>query len=617
MSSTGDRDEITARILRAVRWPPAQPAFPVFLVGGPVGSGRTTLLRDLNRLTGKVHSAFVSSADPQVGSPTEIMSVLVWQLMKRQTGVGDLRFARFLLGRFAIAHLAGIDDRAQAGARMSVLLRELRRGRLPDNVTAFARRSIDLAVKAAAPAAPEGLGEQLLSLVHAGFGRLRLRAEPWWRTDGNSASACDALVGLSGEAHSKDPDERRGADVRLLKALLADLADDYRPLRRDVIRGGPRQAGVACVALIDDADRGGGAAFLEILVSARRAPGHVRDPLLVVASTGRPLLGATFRKTGQPPRSGWHLPIEPLRLNGLPFTRPHALPARVSAGHAGGFDLLDRDPGAVRRLLGAGQALRDELLDAIPADIREPLITCSAAHELTPTTEAAALGAGADRQPGPVIAAVLDSLWAVPDIAPVRLHPWLRTLLLLSLRHRPESHPDSWARVHQRLSGHFRLARDHDGVFYHHLALAGCEKRLGLPDHRHLLFVSRHLRRAAERRPDPAERQPGPAETARRWLDCLDAVCRAPNAVAADTAPAEKDVLDGFPEEPVTGDIARLVVGEWLRSDPLGGDPAWRLRYSGRRYGELAVALHASRPALADALYSRADELQKKADGLD
>ena len=610
MSSTGDRDEITARILRAVPWPPVQSALPVFLVGGPSGSGRTTLLRDLNRLTAKVHSAFVSSADPRIDSATEIMSVLVWQLMKRQSGIGDLHFARFLLGRFAIEHLAGIGSRPEADARMTDLLRQLRRGRLPSDVTAFAERSIDLAIDAAALPAPPGLGKQLLSLVHAGFSRWRLRAEPWWRTHDRSSSASDALVGLSGDAHSKDPDRQRSADRRLLSALLADLRDDYRPLRRDLIRGGPRQAGVACVALIDDADRGAGPAFLELLISVRSAPGQLRDPLVVVAATGRPLLGATFRKTGQPPRGGWHLPIEPLRLTGLSFTRPRTLAARVSAGHAGGFDVLNKDPEAVRLLLADDGAFRAKLLASIPADIRERLVTCSAPHELTHTTETAALGGRADRQPGVVLATVLDSLWAVPDIKQVRLHPWLRLLLLLALRHRPESHLDSWARVHRRLSSHFRQAEDYDGVFYHSLALAGCESRLGLPPHRHLLFVSRHLRRAAER-------QPSTADTARRWLDCLDAMCQAPNAVAADTGSVEDDLLAGFPAEPVTGDIARLVVGEWLRSDPLGGDPARRLRYSGRRYGELAVTLHASRPALADELYTRADDLQKRADDLD
>ena len=131
------------------------------------------------------------------------------------------------------------------------------------------------------------------------------------------------------------------------------------------------------------------------------------------------------------------------------------------------------------------------------------------------------------------------------------LHPVLRRLLLRRLAVRPDSDPASWAAVHGWLRERALAAGDQVGALYHGLALGEVE------------HVSRRLATAL------------PERGAAGWLDLLEAVTAAPNALPAGELTAGRaEALAAWakPHGEPLAPVARLVTARWLSTDPLS-DP--------------------------------------------
>jgi len=507
-----------------VTWPrPAGRRLPIVVLLGPTGSGKTVLLRTLRNQVARAPHAFIDLETRHATGPIDIMTELADQLR-------GVRFPRFRLGLLATRPT-------------------------PEGLSSEARR------------------RHLLRRLH------RFPVGPtrrWWAGRGRH-TATDALLYLN---FAFDLD-RRDVERELCAALLADLRAAYA----NPILGLVRTA--SCVAMIDNAHVGGGAAFVELVAKVR---GSEPDPLLVVAASGRAL---PVRPPGAPDLAAWTRSHDearwrtrclPVRLRDLELDDVDRLARvgglrsrgalasfahRLTGGHPRGvrtvLDLVEHGKDTV--LARSGELL-DELLDEVPAELRTALVTCAAAHHLTVPAARAALG-GAPVATN-LVGTVGDLLW----LRGTELHPWPRRLSLLALARRPDDHEDSWAAVHGRLRDHCHATGDRPGELYHRLALGDVE----------------HVVRTLD-----AELRPGCDPTA--WQDTLLTVTSAPSRPAVDEPGGRVRELAGWAhnESRRVRALTWLVAARWVTADPLG-DPFCRLEPEiANRWGVLSGAVpHAS-----------------------
>jgi hypothetical protein len=597
---------------KCVTWPrPRGRQLPIALLLGPAGSGKTDLLRELDRLAREIPHAYTDLATINPRTPVDVMVDLVIQLSIGNRRLGRLRFPRFWVG-LLVTRLEQ-KDLSPEDRRVAVrnLLNSIRRfRRIPAEVRDLFAQLVTLTGLAPPVQVTDAIdtATRTLRLLHG-------PAERWWAGLGNQ-SAVDALLRLKVTFDRGTQIDLRDVEEKLCTAFLADLRAEYT----NTLRGPDRT--VAAVALLDNVHGTAGKAFLELLARVRSAPESRPDPLLVVAASRHTLCPELFTgvvTTPEAARGGvweerfdhtdWRSRFYPVRLRDLSrdeverLAELHGLRSRgslasfvhrLTAGHPGGvravLDLLagssDTSP---RAMLEADPGLLDALLVDVPKDLREDLITCAAARQVTLPNLRAALGAGADddRQTAQDLSTVMRELhWLTASTG--ELHPWLRRLLLLRLERRQDEDPSSWARVHGRLADHHRAAGDPTGELYHRLAVGEVEQ------------VVRELDRALS-----------PERPTAEWLATFTAVTSAPNAVENDDCPSTPRRLASWAdgEERRVRDLAWLVPANWLESDPLADPFAAFLPKVAARWQELSGEV----PHHADALFDRGQEVKSTA----
>lgn len=601
-----------------VRWPrPGGRQLPITLLLGPSGSGKTSTLRELDRLAQGIPHADTDLATTNPHSPIDVMVDLVNQLSIGHRRLGRLRFPRFLVGLL----VTKIDQNGRSPEEQRAAVRKLLTSLRPfRRVPPEVRDAVAQLVGTLTGSVSQ---DQVAGAIDTAANTLRLLhgpAERWWAGLGNQ-SAVDALLRLKITLDRGTPLDVRTVEERLCSAFLADLRAAYTGRLR-----GPDRT-VAAVALLDNAHGEVGRAFLELLARVRSAPQTPPDPLLVVAASRHTLDPELFTGPVLPPeqarydawhqrfdQADWRTRFDPVGLRDLTreeverLAERHGLRSRgslatfvhrLTGGHPGGvravLDLLATSPEpSPRAMLAASPGLLDDLLVDVPVELREHLVTASAARRLTQADLRAALGSMTDddlRQAAKDLGATVRALhWAGPPTD--EPHPWPRRLLLLRLAKRPADHPSSWDRVHGRLAAHYQApaqpgadqARDAEGELYHRLAVGEVER------------VVRVLDRSLT-----------PDSPALDWLTTFDAVTSAPNALGDEDRAAALRRLSSWAddEDRRVRDLAWLVTAHWLGGDPLDDPLAALPPRIAARWQELSGEV----PQHADALFDRGQEV--------
>lgn len=611
---------------------------------GPAGGGKTTTLRSVQRLTGRLHTAYVEVAGRGFDSSVEIITELAAQLSLARQGLSTLRFPRFLLGQLALQLQAPDNSPLPSKQQIRALLTSLKARKVPPDVRDLVGKAADLGVRSTGVPVPGGTADTLLCAVEVAFSRRRTSGEKWWAATGRPT--LDALQELHRMHHLGARHERQQVQDKLMQAFLADLRDSYAV---GFLRS---QGDLATPALLDGVHTAAGQMFLDLLVRARNQHPDLVDPLLVVATTGRtlrdverpssaelkvPLNYAAWRARWTPDEaSTWYLPV---RLRDLSedesirwareqgiydrwtVARVHRLTAghplgtaellavdtdRAEVGEAARVGVRSADRAEVRAAdregvraadnagvarLGAlngdsaapGGTLLRELLADIPTEFHDQLITCSASRNLTSTEIQVAVGNASIHAADHLRILLERRLWLEPG-APVPMHPFLSRLLRLHLAARSARHPDSWVAVHTRLRKHCVDAGDTIGYLHHSLALGEVRE------------VTQRLEQSLD--------------SDRNWLSSLMEITAAPNRLrkTGDLTP-RKVVPWASDVDRRAGTVALLVAGLWLQSDPLTTSQPTLLRNTAYQLTELASLV----PRLADDMFALAEECRREA----
>lgn len=589
------RDDILDAVRACVHWNPAQ-ALPIVILTGPEGSGKSTLLRTVRAMTASLPGARLDLADELMENTAQVTTAMVLQLSYRHRGLKRLTFPRFLAGRLAVqVELRGRSPQ-EDHQTMRKLVDTLQARRVPADVRKLAARLGDVVAPSLGLPSVPGASELAVEAVDAAFVRLRRPAGLGWWARGSGLDPVDKLIELRRMTRG-NPDERRSAEEELTQAFLTDLREAYEG---SVFTSPIDQA---AVVVLENAHTEVAQRALEVLADVRdRMPA---DPLLVIAAGGRRTGAAAAPADDRLNLAAWRAGV----LRGHPETRfwPIALrplsPAEVRdwgrrIGHrnrslvAAVYRLTGGHPAGVAELFGAepfgdfraaltraddmGRHRFEVLLAGMLPEADIPDLASGAAARRTRTTD---LQAALPEDPADRAAELLRLLearwWLLPENG---LHPWLRQLLLLSLRARPADDKQSWRKVHDRLHEHY-LAGDPTEAACHWLAAGEWAE----------VIKKLHSGLATA---DPA------------WFDVLRQIAEAPHRDADDVGVLQTAVEAVGDEDLVKVALTRLLAAMWLVADPLNATADEAGTLAQRYCQELAWRV----PRSADEFYALAAE---------
>lgn len=560
--------------------------YPVLVVEGFRGTGKTALLRRLEELLDQIPHARIDLEKNRHATVPAVLSAIAFDLSRKYPKY-TLRFPRFIVGQLVMRLDLDLTDHSRASGQV---VAALERHRDVDTYREFLARTAEtIIIGTGSPIQPpSGLARAGLTWLSRRAPGQRLALGPfqhWYghRDLGLHNDPIDMLVDLNRWAtDEQDEDNRQRIDELLLAAFLADLRAEFGRGRRADERS------LNCVVLLDNADSELGRRFLGQFVHARRqrAVGEQDDPdpLTVVTTSRGTLLAAVpsaekTRVAPDAPQSadwsrfwwlGYRLPDltedevdRAIADMGLALRKRDRL-TRVVYGLTGGhpastgllLDAIAASPPekwieperTLCRPSGAPPAttveeqLFDRLLVGISdAELRD-LVTCAPARH---QAEALALvGQGdllATGQAG--YEEVVDPLlWPVAESAGLTL---LRRLLLRRLAGRSDATP-SWTEVHARLRLLCRDGGDEAGELYHALADGD------------LAFVAIHLhRRLADL---------GSTE----WFELTRSVAGAPYQPRPREVPIDevRVLVDRADLTPPVAAVGRLVAALHIAADP-------------------------------------------------
>lgn len=615
------------------------------------GAGKTALLRELDRLVRPHAPCARVDCEDFSGGARHLLAMLAFELNRYSGRYGELPFPRLVTGLIAIGTDLGTvetdADRDKARDRVRSALEERQHTAAPlqETISDVIGAGFDAlgggspAVTKAAVDLLRRIGPRLvlgsLATTRAGRKLILGTGQDWYGHQdlGLKYRSLDVLVDLNQLVRRarRDAEDRRAAASLLWAAFLADLDSAFA--RRSALNWT-----FNCLVLLDNADAPAGQEFLAELVAARKkradeppltAPANpglesVADPLTVVAASrgvlagkhvprGATITALSDASAADSVRRWWY----PVRLPDLAagdvgsmvslldlkagtrrsgvtsalyrFTGGHpiavcALTEAIAATTVTSLpELLDGPASQSEhgRPLALADYLLNRLIHDLPGEAVEDLVTCAAARD---KVAALLLDAESDllsqrRRDDPDFFGAI--LWAESPAAqhtaaehpaagnPV-LHPVLRRLLLRRLAVRPDSDSASWAAVHGWLRDRALAAGDQVGALYHALALGEVE------------HVSRRLATAL------------PERGAAAWLDLLEAVTAAPNALPPGELTAGRaEALAAWakPHGEPLAPIARLTTARWLSTDPLSDPHARGLRR------EIHASLHDIAPS--------------------
>jgi hypothetical protein len=486
--------------------------YPVLVVEGFRGTGKTAALNRLARLLNQVPHARLDLEKNRGASVPEVLSAIAFDLSKRYPKY-TLRFPRFIIGQLVMGLDLNLTDHSQACETVESALEHDR------DVDAIRKMLVDTAgsllTAAGVPIKPP---RSLMYLAvtwlskHAPGRQLALGSYQKWyghRDLGLHSHPIDVLVDLNRWATDiEDEDNRQRIDELLLAAFLADLRSEFDRGRR----AGERS--LNAVVLLDNADSRLGRHFLGELVHTRRqrAVGDrdQPDPLTVVA-TSRGLLLTAVSETDvtrvtpaelQPARAaewsrswwlGYRLPDlthdevgRAIKDLGLTVPKQDRL-TRIVYGLTGGhqastslvLDAIAKSPPEKwvesEVILGRSEPggptveeqIRDHLLLGTSEAEQRDLVTCAPtrtrAHALALVGQEDLLVTGHSGYEE-----VIDPiLWPVEDSAGLAT---LRRLLIRCLAQRTSAPTPTWSDVYSRLRRLCRDGGDKAGELYYALA---------------------------------------------------------------------------------------------------------------------------------------------------
>lgn len=550
---------------------------PVLVVTGPKGSGKTALIKEVEkRLENNVPHATIDCATLQGNTAWEVLASLTFDLNLTAAGYGEIPFTRFVTAQVAIlTPLTGRTDEKQK--QLEVALESM-------NQTDRLREVVGVMAEQAAEFVP-GFGPAVRyapELVLKG-----LKANRWGRKvvlgggldhyGHDRKTAYHQLIRLHQLTRDDASEEQRRAATEILwGAFLADLRAAFGSGSRK------RRWSLNCVLLLDNIDTRQGRILYRALTDTRRQMNEP-DPLTVVAtSDGRlpqrlnpdeeiPFADqAGYARYVEERQGGYRADSYPVRLRNLTLDevtwmlddvaapwmderRTYAAWVyRMTLGHPAATAVLvealsarQSRPGSLRELLAdrfAGSVDRDGQI-TVRDRVRRRFLGDSPGEELLKRLRACAAARDVDQ------AEVLRGakLFIEPPdktaLVPAELQsgkvmlPALRNVLLAELA----ENRGRWFTVHTRLRDKGRAADRQ----YH--ALAARDMRSVVD------WLEQEL-------PD-----------AKAWLKSLHAITEAPNDLKLDHDDAEPDrVLAAAGWQAADGrTIARIVAALWLARDPL------------------------------------------------
>jgi hypothetical protein len=602
----------------------ALPDLPLVVVQGPVRSGKSTLLGELDARwrphAPVVRIALKGNADAR---PFEVAVAIADELVRRAP-VPRRMFRRLFLGVAAlnptlphdpVRAMRTLEDHL---GRRDLVMTDVRR------IVASARRVLSaLPQNEVQPGAHAGL-EAVVPLMWL----LRRRLSAWrWFADATGAnSGIAGLVELNRRHHA--PDRHAEVDAVLLRAFLADLRRAFTRWRHS------ERLTRNVLLLIDGADTADAPLlFVRELLEARRAeagrPG-TGDPLLVVAACGvrtatgvagfpwgRDVVGPSgpFAVDLSAHGSGAPAPVHVVDLgHNLPREpAPGDLVDRWSRSLSGGHGWAYARMSEHGRALPRGRAPDRETLFPLPlaTELAEASLPVGASRELEQDLQILSAISPRDPRAGDAFLAVLAppgkpgiavrdaltrrgkaqelvsrELWTGP--AADGLHPVFRRALLARLSE--DRSPLSWDVVFERLA-----ALHVEGAWHQQYLLARSGRALP---------AARYLARLL----DDADPE--------RWLAELTCITCAPRRrdEHTDFAAAWAAATDGGAEGRERH-VTELVAALWLSRNHRGGP----------RHEEFLDAAHALEAltdtglsrSLTEALFARAAELRTRQQFLD
>lgn len=278
------RDRAVERYVQdlLVRAPRSRTELPATLLLGPRGSGKTTVLRHLERWARRAPVARLDlAALGQEGhKPIDVLAALVFQLNAQKRDFARLRFPSFGLLAIAVAARMDAADRDAAVQQMEQALigPPSSRAEVFNQLAQYAATVLGAptAVTAALPLLPQWQRHWVRLRMRWRLARIRRR------TADSSRSVDGFLIGLNQRYGDRESAERQRAESVLFDAFLDDLRRAYGS------RGGDLRRTTQCLVLLDNVDSPLGNEFLKALLEAR-GKAEVRDvpdPLLVLATAG-------------------------------------------------------------------------------------------------------------------------------------------------------------------------------------------------------------------------------------------------------------------------------------------------------------------------------------------
>lgn len=581
---------------------PRSQGYPVLVLEGTRGSGKTALLDRLDTLLDqRVPHARIDFEASRAASVPEVLSALAFQLSRRCPWYGVLRFPRLTAGRLVMREDLDLDNHRQACQQVKTVLETERNlDSLREILRETAGAALDMVQEqTGVPVAPVGEripGLVLNRLTEWAFGRRMLLGSLDWyghRDARRSNDAIHELVELNRWArHVDDDDTQQRVDYLLWDAFFADLNDAFDRNRRAV------ELTLNCVLLLDNIDGTLGWRFVDQLVQSRRQyaaeeTGHP-DPMTVVATSRGALLAdvpatdqiefpvTTDDARGSARYDGRHRPwwgrhrladltreqiwriASALALPEGNDQRLTSMTLQLTGGHPASTRLfldavaerpanrdspatvLDQpEPGMPPVPLTVAERMLHDLLGDFPQEALDSLVTYAASRERAHALRLAAGDLLADSQAGyvPIVDPVL---WPIVEGAGPALR---RRLLLGELARRDNPALPGWSELFSWLRTCCAKTGDLAGELYYALG------------NRDLAFVTQRLHDSLVN------------DDAGSWLELLATVISAPRRRGdGEELLAPMDEAYALVEEtappPSLQPLARLIAALWIAHDP-------------------------------------------------
>ncbi|MGH3907272.1 MAG: hypothetical protein ACRDTE_24315 [Pseudonocardiaceae bacterium] len=583
---------------------PRSQDYPVLVVEGARGSGKTALLNRLATLLDqRVPYARIDFEASGHAVVPEVLSALAFELSRRCPRYGVLSFPRFTAGQLVMGAKLDLDNHPRACRQVVALLEKERN---LDTARQILQETAGAALDAVqqqtgVPPVVAPVGKRLPGLVldrltdWALGRRLLLGSFDWYghRGHGRPNDAVHELVDLNRWARNfDDEDNRQRIDQLLWDAFLADLNDAFSSGRR------AEELSLNCVILLDNADTTLGQRFVNRLVQARRlhaaGENEAPDPMSVVVTSRGALLAdvpaadrvelaaATDDARGSARSDDRHRHwwgryrledltrdqignmVSALALREGNNQRLTAMTLELTGGHPASTRLLldavaerpaNRDdlaavldqpePGTPPDRLTVADRMLQRLLVDFPQDAFHDLVTCAASRQRQHGLRLATSPLLAYTQAG-YLAIIDPALWpTVEGAGPVLL----RRLLLRELARRESGGLLGWSEVFDWHRAGCAEAGDLAGELYYALA------------NQDLAFVTQRLH----------ERLTHDEVTS--WLELLASVISAPRRRPdQDDSLAPMDEMHALMHQttphPPLESLTRLIASLWIATDP-------------------------------------------------